>query len=680
MMGLNHPQFLRKLMVGAGEWTVAVIFFAAGLLFIFKVGTIPGSLFDTRFNLYVLEHDYRWLVHLDHSFWSAPFFYPAPNTITYSDNHLGTFLFYSAFRLFGATRETAFQFWVLTNFTLNYGVTLLVLRMYKAHPLTAIGGAYLFAFPMVMTALVALPQLLPRYMVPVAFWMADEFLKTGRIKPFAFLLAACAYQIYAGIYIGYFLVISLIPFCTVLLVQHRKQWLDLRKFIAQAGVYPVLHQSFPYLVLCVAFGLSLCPIAIPYAHTQWEIGRRSWEELVPLLPRWQSYLYAPNSIFWGTKLQFGRFLAQPWNHQLFTGALPCLAVVGFAYLVLTRKMTNPESLRGLAMLSVPLVWGLLTLSFAGFSWYRFVWAYLPGAGSIRVITRIILVLIYPLAFVFARVLTHFLNGIRTTQPAWVAGTVGLITLMLVVVDQAQRVESVPEREFTGRITALKRKIAEFMAIEGHAKAKVLFVDYKNGERYELQNIDAMLTGQELGIKVLNGYSGLSPRLFPGELCTLSGDECRGLTIWAGLHPGAVTKESLIQVGPSCALPDHNYLPAPMRGFAGFELRPTVHVWAVRREAELALPEIPGDAEAGILRFDLTTLKPRSVMISGPDGRLQTVSLLPGRPEHIEVPLSSTAKKGLMRFYTDTDGAKAGNGDARTLFFDVSNLRFEGFGG
>jgi hypothetical protein len=86
----------------------------------FRADQIVGDLGDSRFNMYVLEDGYRWLTGLDKSFWSAPFFYPAPNVIAYSDNHLGSLLFYSAFRLLGQGRETAFQLWVVTIFTLNY--------------------------------------------------------------------------------------------------------------------------------------------------------------------------------------------------------------------------------------------------------------------------------------------------------------------------------------------------------------------------------------------------------------------------------------------------------------------------------------------------------------------------------------------------------------------------------
>jgi hypothetical protein len=120
--------------------------FLVGISLYFRVDQIPGELGDNRFNMYVLEHGYRWLVRLDKSFWSAPFFYPAPNVITYSDNHLGSFLFYSVFRLLGAGTETAFQLWAITIFCFNYFVTWLVLRKQQCHPLAAAAAAYIFTF------------------------------------------------------------------------------------------------------------------------------------------------------------------------------------------------------------------------------------------------------------------------------------------------------------------------------------------------------------------------------------------------------------------------------------------------------------------------------------------------------------------------------------------------------
>src|SRR6516225_123977 len=124
-LSINSP---RPGSISKSYLLLAVIMFLVGVSLFFKVDKIPGGWGDAVFNMYVLEHGYRWLMHLDSSFWSAPFFYPAPNVITYSDNHLGSLLFYFVFRIFGAGRETALQLWAVTIFALNYFVTWLVLQ------------------------------------------------------------------------------------------------------------------------------------------------------------------------------------------------------------------------------------------------------------------------------------------------------------------------------------------------------------------------------------------------------------------------------------------------------------------------------------------------------------------------------------------------------------------------
>src|ERR1700733_13448115 len=209
---------------------LATIVFLVGLLIFFPVGNIPGGLSDSRFNMYVLEHGYRWLTRLDKSFWTAPFFYPAPNTIAYSDNHLGSFLFYSGFRILGSSRETAVAFWASTIFALNYFVTLAVLWNQRFHPLAAICGAYLFTFTLLMAAQMDHVQLAARFMVPVAFWMVDLFIETGKSKFLGLLLLAWAHQIYLGIYIGFFLILCLLPFCTILFF-YRQKWLETGSFL-----------------------------------------------------------------------------------------------------------------------------------------------------------------------------------------------------------------------------------------------------------------------------------------------------------------------------------------------------------------------------------------------------------------------------------------------------------------
>src|SRR5687768_1748130 len=74
---------------------------------------IQTDLGDTRLNMYLLEHSYRWVrgepSHGD--FWSPPFFYPAHNTAAYTDLLLGAAPLFWAWRVLGAVPDTAFQLW-----------------------------------------------------------------------------------------------------------------------------------------------------------------------------------------------------------------------------------------------------------------------------------------------------------------------------------------------------------------------------------------------------------------------------------------------------------------------------------------------------------------------------------------------------------------------------------------
>jgi hypothetical protein len=540
------------------ETIVAIVLFLVGISLFFRLDQIPGGFDDARFNMYVLEHGYRWLTRLDRLFWSAPFFYPAQNVITYSDNHLGSFLFYSVFRLLGAGRETAFQLWGITLFTLNYFVTWIVLRRQRFHPVGAIAAAYLFTFPFIMGIRIGFLQLAPRFMVPVAFWMASRFLETGKGKYLHWFLAACAYQIYLGIYIGYFLILSISSFCLFLFLFGRR-WNAINAYIKSADRSAIVRRAGEYAASCVGFVLVLLPLAIPYYQTQRKIGPRYWEEIVPMIPRWQSYLHAPESFLWGKLLHFGDSPPLPFEQALFLGVLPYLSIVAFVYLSWRRRISAVGSEIRFAMLGVVLLLAVLTLYCSGFTLYRYVWAYLPGAGGIRAVTRVGLVLIYPVAFIFGSVVTHLMT---TLVPASAGSTrmlrllLGISVLGLTVVDQTTRISAggVTKLECQRRVATLEAKIVQARA--SNFNRNVLWVNDQSDKNFvwSFESLDAMLAGQDLGLKVVNGYSGLIPKGYPAGMFFLTGDCCHDLGVWARMHPRTITSNSIIEIGSHCEIP------------------------------------------------------------------------------------------------------------------------------
>ena len=107
---------------------------------------MPGDMGDTRLNNFFLEHGYRFLGGDEKSFWDAPFMFPEKRALTYSDNHLGTLGFYAFFRTLGFDRETAFQWWFLLLFVLNYLSSFICLSKWKSNKVLASIGAYFSAF------------------------------------------------------------------------------------------------------------------------------------------------------------------------------------------------------------------------------------------------------------------------------------------------------------------------------------------------------------------------------------------------------------------------------------------------------------------------------------------------------------------------------------------------------
>src|SRR5271168_4027072 len=72
-------------------------------------GNMPGNTGDARFNEYLLEHFHLWISGKVDSYWNADFFFPFPQTIAFSDNHLGNAFIYAGFRALGFDREDSFR-------------------------------------------------------------------------------------------------------------------------------------------------------------------------------------------------------------------------------------------------------------------------------------------------------------------------------------------------------------------------------------------------------------------------------------------------------------------------------------------------------------------------------------------------------------------------------------------
>jgi hypothetical protein len=247
---------------------------------------VQTDLGDTRFNNYILEHGYRWLIgaplHAD--FWSPPFCYPARNVAAYSDLMLSVAPIYAAIRALGYPPDTSFQAWMIAISALNYVAAyhLLRRRFWLGTP-AACAGAFLFAFGAPRINQVGHQQLLPHFPSLVAidalFGLFPARGDPAWRRALLWLAAALGVvaQLYAGFYLGWFLILVLGIAAVAALMGHS----------TRGPVLEVLRRDAPFLACAVALAyLLLRPMIAHYLVASREAGERYFIEIKTYMPDW----------------------------------------------------------------------------------------------------------------------------------------------------------------------------------------------------------------------------------------------------------------------------------------------------------------------------------------------------------------------------------------------------------
>lgn len=465
---------------------------------------IPGDLGDARFNNYVLEHAHRYMTGTEQSYWDAPFMYPEKNVIARSDNLLGTAPIYSFFRSIGYNRETAFQWWILAMFALNYLGCFIALRLWSGSTVLAACGAYVFAFGIHFIGQLEHAQVFARFMIPLAAYCFGRWLEQRTTRWAALAAASVIVQLYCGIYLGFMLIYLLGCLWTAHLIVYRRSWFP--PAMPRRSVL-VAHA----VVLIIAVVLVL-PLAIPYMRASTEVGPRTMAEVQATIPRPVSYFFThPAAISWRDLSLHSQFaFPEWWSHFHFVGALPWLAILALPAVLLSRRVEAARK-RMIAWLALALLLAILfCLNIGERSLYALV-QLLPGFSSMRAIDRIINV--QALLFVALMVLV-----IRCIPWKGIpAALASIILAVLVVLDNRVDVGELKrydkyasrelvrevERQITGQYDGTSAAIAYMPALFVSDSAAL-------HERTIELNLTVMLAAQHAGLPVVNGYSGSYP--------------------------------------------------------------------------------------------------------------------------------------------------------------------------
>jgi hypothetical protein len=318
---------------------------------------------------------------------------------------------------------------------------------------------------------------------------------------------AVVYQFYCGIYMGFILVYGLFFLFLGHLVAFRKPSF-LQRFREKRF-------ALRWLATMVAGLLLLAPMMLHYMAVPGDLGTRKFSDIVASIPRPTSYFFThPAAISWRSLSGLGvDAFPQWWSHFHFIGALPWLTLLAVPFLLRSKRIALPEK-HLLAGMAAALVLSILfCLNLDGFSLYRLVFM-LPGFSVLRAIDRYINVQVLFFLILFVLVLRPLFQRRRT---AW---ALSLLLPVLAVQDnrwdvgQLKRFDKFRSRKL---VEETERRITRSYLGDGSHDAiayEPLHAITSNAEVRHTSMVNtqvtAMLAGQELGLRVVNAYTGGYP--------------------------------------------------------------------------------------------------------------------------------------------------------------------------
>ena len=460
-------------------------------------GLIPGDIGDSRFNLYVLEHGYQWMVGSG-SLWNMEFFWPIKGAGAFSEMHLGSLIFYVFPRILGLDMYISMQVWFMAGLYGTLFSAYFAARWLRCSVLGSGIAAFVFTCALPVTAQISRVQFVHRWAIP---WAVAAVISTSRQliarknNILMLIVAVCIqFVISPGSAVATIFVCSIL-WGVVIVVNPPMDNLPLiriKPISAALGLTAIVFAGY---------------VALNYSHfkTIYGIKRETFETLL-FSPTFKSLFLADHSVLWqGLSYKHSAFdIGRP-EIQLFVG-------LGLATFVLIGVFRASR----LNTLEIALFIGTL-LAFLGIvkigGWSAFTRIQIiPGFDSVRTPGRFILVLLFPIGLIAG-------SGFRllATSKSTTLKSMACVVLVFMCIEySAIDLKTVSKTELTTRTENLISRIdTKIKALNGaHVDAFLVLDDNEQSSAVQnfesMKDLDAMLASLKIGIPTLNGYSGFLP--------------------------------------------------------------------------------------------------------------------------------------------------------------------------
>jgi hypothetical protein len=468
-------------------------------------GRLLGDPFDTRLQIILHEHWWRW-INGQVSFRDTEFFYPFDKALGFSDVFLTQGLIYSLFRFFGFGLS---QSWMATTFFLLFVGNLSWVFIGRKYI-----KIYFLQILLVLTAISSLsfvyyfsfnPNIVGYSFLPWFAMLVNSILnEPGKEKKYhKILLFITLLLVYSlSCWYGTFFLLLLLIFRIVLFIIFTPQNISfeinsirspkvLRSIVFHLPIQLFLIWVFSYVYISVA-----------------NQPKRPIEELLQFSPRIN--LLPNGSNFDGTKLSGAvfkylyTFLNLDFDKEYGIGiGLISLILSIFILLasLMKRQLTKSNKLWVASFIAIYLYFVII---FKNFSIHKFFFENVPGFNSIRFPGRYVILLgyfaIFGIYFIFDKVLQSSIHN-------WKRILIILASVILLL-DQVRS----PYKGWNSNLIINSDLKSQETQIKENCD--YFYYDFPGGWWYD--QIEAMMFAVQIGIPTVNGYSGAYPEGYPIE--------------------------------------------------------------------------------------------------------------------------------------------------------------------
>jgi len=459
---------------------------------------------DTVIINYFLEHSFQTVFNQSYraTAWSPLIFYPQQDVLAYSENLWGSEPVYWAMRILFSP-ETSFQLWMIIISILNFLAFYILARSLGINKWFAGFGSFLFAFCLPRASQVGHQQLLPQFFSVLALLFFWRFVKTKKFINFVFFEAFVYLQLLAGIYLGWFFLLSLAPLLLVTVFWRRNESL-LKLFLNRK----TLASTLIFLLITAA-------TFMPYYRAEKELGGRSFAEVQSMMPSVDSYVnVVSDSIFYGLYPSQMKAATQnlPMRHEqyLFLGLFfyLLLFVSAASYFIARKKSGGILPWPPIFIASISVFVFITAISiripFTDFSFWVYIHRYVPGAGAIRALARI-----WTVSYLY-----FFIAAMTLASAAYLKTASKMIKICLIALGLLACIEQIvlnPEYFNKLKQEAIQEQIdAAVNSVAQKYQIGAFYLRWPVGEYFAAYQSKAAWTSLHLNLPTINGYSGNEP--------------------------------------------------------------------------------------------------------------------------------------------------------------------------